>query len=136
MLLADGMNTFATSGSGEGVLTGYGECLKAVGGVADAAPCVKPMAMSDGDADGDGVPDSKDKCPNTPAGAVVDAMGCPKDSDGDGVPDYKDNCPGTPKGAKVDPMRLRDCRQHDDQRHCRSFRFRQCHAEAGHESRA
>ena len=103
-VLAEGMNTFATSGSGEGVLTGYGECLKAVGGVTDAAPCVKPMAMSDGDADGDGVPDSKDKCPNTPAGAVVDAMGCPKDSDGDGVPDFKDNCPDTPKGAKVDPM--------------------------------
>jgi len=28
------------------------------------------------DADGDGVPDSQDQCPNTPAGAVVDADGC------------------------------------------------------------
>jgi hypothetical protein len=28
------------------------------------------------DADGDGVPDSQDQCPNTPAGAVVDAHGC------------------------------------------------------------
>jgi hypothetical protein len=28
------------------------------------------------DADGDGVPDSQDQCPNTPAGAVVDAYGC------------------------------------------------------------
>ena len=28
------------------------------------------------DSDGDGVADSQDKCPNTPAGAVVDAHGC------------------------------------------------------------
>jgi hypothetical protein len=28
------------------------------------------------DADGDGVPDSQDLCPNTPAGAVVDTHGC------------------------------------------------------------
>jgi hypothetical protein len=28
------------------------------------------------DADGDGVPDSLDLCPNTPAGAIVDAHGC------------------------------------------------------------
>lgn len=31
----------------------------------------------DGDADGDGVPDSIDKCPNTPKGVKVDATGCP-----------------------------------------------------------
>lgn len=96
-----GMGPFVTSGSGEGVVTGYGECWNAVGGTPGAAPCVS--APMDGDADGDGVPDSKDRCPNTPRGAPVDADGCPKDSDGDGVPDYKDNCPGTPAGAKVDP---------------------------------
>jgi len=92
---------FVTSPSGEGVKTGYGECWNAVGGTAGAPPCVAPM--TDGDADGDGVPDSRDRCPNTPKGAPVDADGCPLDSDGDGVPDYKDNCPGTPAGAKVDP---------------------------------
>lgn len=54
------------------------------------------------DSDGDGVIDSKDKCPNTPRGVKVDMSGCPLDSDGDGVPDYKDKCPGTPKGVKVD----------------------------------
>jgi len=54
------------------------------------------------DSDGDGVPDKKDKCPNTPMGAKVDANGCPIDSDGDGVPDGIDQCPNTPKGAKVD----------------------------------
>jgi OmpA-OmpF porin, OOP family len=56
------------------------------------------------DADGDGVPDSADKCPNTPVGVKVDATGCPLDSDGDGVPDYKDQCPGTPPGVKVNQL--------------------------------
>jgi OOP family OmpA-OmpF porin len=54
------------------------------------------------DADGDGVPDYLDKCPNTPRGAPVNAQGCPVDSDGDGVPDYLDKCPNTPRGATVD----------------------------------
>ncbi len=31
----------------------------------------------DGDADGDGVMDSRDKCPDTPKGVAVDATGCP-----------------------------------------------------------
>jgi outer membrane protein OmpA-like peptidoglycan-associated protein len=54
------------------------------------------------DTDLDGVPDKKDKCPNTPKGATVDATGCPVDSDGDGVFDGLDACPNTPKGATVD----------------------------------
>src|ERR1035437_4701614 len=54
------------------------------------------------DSDGDGVPDYLDKCPNTPTGVKVDADGCPLDSDGDGVPDYLDKCPNTPTGVKVD----------------------------------
>ncbi len=54
------------------------------------------------DSDGDGVADHLDKCPNTPKGVKVDAVGCPLDADGDGVPDYLDKCPGTPKGVKVD----------------------------------
>ncbi|RZK25199.1 MAG: OmpA family protein, partial [Hymenobacter sp.] len=45
------------------------------------------------DADGDGVPDRKDKCPDTPAGVKVDLVGCPVDTDGDGVADYQDKCP-------------------------------------------
>jgi OOP family OmpA-OmpF porin len=53
------------------------------------------------DSDGDGVPDHLDKCPDTPRGVEVDAVGCPIDSDGDGVPDYLDKCPGTPKGVAV-----------------------------------
>jgi len=54
------------------------------------------------DSDGDGVKDSRDKCPGTPRGVSVNADGCPLDSDGDGVSDDKDKCPGTPAGAKVD----------------------------------
>ena len=56
------------------------------------------------DSDGDGVSDDRDRCPETPAGAAVDAVGCPLDSDGDGVYDYQDKCPATPAGATVDAV--------------------------------
>jgi OmpA-OmpF porin, OOP family len=42
------------------------------------------------DADGDGISDCFDRCPNTPGGVSVDSHGCPFDTDGDGVADYKD----------------------------------------------
>jgi OmpA-OmpF porin, OOP family len=48
------------------------------------------------DSDGDGVPDSKDECPDTPPGVKVDEKGCPLDSDNDGIPDYLDDCPDEP----------------------------------------
>lgn len=56
------------------------------------------------DSDGDGVVDSRDRCPGTPAGTPVDASGCPfdGDDDGDGVPNSLDACPGTPPGTLVD----------------------------------
>lgn len=44
----------------------------------------------DNDADGDGISDCFDRCPNTPGGVSVDSHGCPFDTDGDGVADYKD----------------------------------------------
>lgn len=44
------------------------------------------------DRDGDGVIDSRDKCPDVPAKT---ADGCP-DSDGDGIPDSRDKCPRAP----------------------------------------
>jgi outer membrane protein OmpA-like peptidoglycan-associated protein len=53
------------------------------------------------DTDGDAVPDSRDKCPDTPRGATVDAKGCPIDSDGDAVFDGLDKCPETPRGCTV-----------------------------------
>lgn len=42
------------------------------------------------DADGDGISDCFDRCPNTPGNVSVDSHGCPFDTDGDGVADYKD----------------------------------------------
>jgi outer membrane protein OmpA-like peptidoglycan-associated protein/opacity protein-like surface antigen len=56
------------------------------------------------DTDEDGVKDSKDNCPYTPMGAVVDEYGCPLDGDGDGVYDGLDICPDTPRGAAVDAV--------------------------------
>jgi OOP family OmpA-OmpF porin len=56
------------------------------------------------DSDRDGVPDEKDKCPDTPQGVQVDDVGCPVDSDKDGVPDYLDKCPDTPQGVQVDDV--------------------------------
>ncbi len=58
------------------------------------------------DSDGDGVPDSRDKCPDTPPRVQVDEFGCPLDSDQDGVPDYLDDCPETPMDVQVD---IRGC---------------------------
>ncbi len=57
---------------------------------------------TEGDVDGDGVLDDRDRCPSTPRGAIVDANGCPTDSDGDGVADGVDRCPNTARGARVD----------------------------------
>jgi OmpA-OmpF porin, OOP family len=62
---------------------------------------VEPVVVDDVDSDGDGVPDSRDQCPDTPPGTVVNDVGCPLDSDGDGVPDEIDECPNTPPGSAV-----------------------------------
>lgn len=63
-------------------------------------PCPVPK---EADSDGDGVVDSKDKCPDTPKGRKVDANGCEYDRDGDGVVDGDDKCPDvyakTPDGC-------------------------------------
>ncbi len=54
------------------------------------------------DSDADGVEDRRDTCPDTPAGAAVDAQGCPADEDQDGVFDGLDQCGHTARGATVD----------------------------------
>lgn len=44
----------------------------------DALLCVPSDDLcSDGDADGDGVPDAKDECPDTPANTAINSNGCP-----------------------------------------------------------
>lgn len=95
-----------------------------VGGGTVGGALIGALFCQAADADGDGVPDYRDKCPGTPKGAKVDEDGCEikaaaapapapapaaapaapvdGDSDGDGVVDSKDKCPGTPKGTKVD----------------------------------
>jgi outer membrane protein OmpA-like peptidoglycan-associated protein len=62
------------------------------------------------DTDKDGVIDSKDKCPNSPATVKVDKNGCPLDKDGDGVYDYEDTCPelAGPASSKGCPDRDND----------------------------
>ncbi|MBZ9538228.1 MULTISPECIES: OmpA family protein [Modicisalibacter] len=78
-----------------------GAAIGSVAGATAGALLCADYGSQATDSDGDGVPDERDQCPNTPAGVAVDADGCPLDTDGDGVPDYKDECPGTPAGVEV-----------------------------------
>lgn len=63
------------------------------------------------DTDGDGVADQRDQCLKTPAGMLVNTVGCPVpvrtekvDTDGDGVMNSADQCPETPADAVVDAV--------------------------------
>jgi OmpA family/Thrombospondin type 3 repeat len=52
------------------------------------------------DRDGDGIPDSRDACPDEPEDkdGFQDEDGCPDpDNDGDGIPDAQDKCPDEPE---------------------------------------
>jgi len=78
--------------------------------VAEPEPAPEPApvvaaapVVVDGDDDKDGVLNSADKCPTTPAGVEVDANGCKvdNDTDKDGVLNDKDICPNTPLGEAV-----------------------------------
>ncbi len=99
-------------------------CGNPSGGLAEAPPASTPAvtATSDGaaasapvapvgaapqsvpppDSDADGVIDTADRCPDTPAGVQVDAAGCPVDADADGVAGEADLCPNSPYGEPVD----------------------------------
>ncbi|HEX4872700.1 MAG TPA: OmpA family protein [Nevskiaceae bacterium] len=69
--------------------------------VEEAPPAEEVAVVAVADEDNDGVTDDVDQCPGTPAGAVVNELGCEVDSDGDGVVDRLDRCPDTPVGAQV-----------------------------------
>lgn len=67
--------------------------------------CAAPVVH---DTDGDGVNDDRDQCLKTPAGMLVNTVGCPVpvrteklDEDGDGVLNTADQCPQTPPGTVV-----------------------------------
>ncbi|MEM9072910.1 MAG: OmpA family protein [Myxococcota bacterium] len=60
------------------------------------ATATEEAEPTDGDEDGDGIPDSTDECPSEPedADGFEDDNGCPDpDNDGDGVADGDDECP-------------------------------------------
>jgi len=124
---AQSMSTdaYATDSRGQIVRSGFGLCWRTSSWTPEKAieacdpdlvkrPAPKPAAAAPApapapvpvvrvaDTDGDGVIDSLDRCPGTPAGTRVDASGCELDSDGDGIVDRLDRCPGTGRGAKVD----------------------------------
>ena len=54
-----------------------GSLAAGVGAAAAGIGAAYCWVHGDGDEDGDGVPDSRDKCPGTPRGTPVDADGCP-----------------------------------------------------------
>jgi hypothetical protein len=61
---------------------------------------VAGTGAADRDSDGDGIPDSIDKCPNEPEDKDMfeDDDGCPDpDNDHDGIPDALDKCPLDPE---------------------------------------
>lgn len=64
-----------TNAAGGLLMTTYGECVKSAGpkGMYEACGAVDECAK---DSDGDGVGNCDDKCPDTVAGAKVDANGC------------------------------------------------------------
>lgn len=78
------------------------DSAKALQDSLDRAKELEAVCRAMTDSDKDGVNDKDDKCPNTPAGAIVDSTGCPQDFDKDGVYDGLDKCPNTPSGVSVD----------------------------------
>ncbi len=79
---------------------GYGEFGVGLSYVPKIRPSRPEEPKIDGDRDGDGIPDSLDKCPNEPEDKDMfqDDDGCPDlDNDLDGIPDDKDKCPLDPE---------------------------------------
>ncbi len=80
-------------GPGMGIVPGYGiPTFRAFAGVR--------FTPTSHDRDGDGIPDDKDQCPDTPEDrdGVEDSDGCPEhdelaDDDQDGIPNIEDECP-------------------------------------------
>ncbi len=60
-----------------GIGYAFGPRTRAAAPVAAAPAAPAAPAAADPDSDGDGVPDSRDRCANTPRNLAVDANGCP-----------------------------------------------------------
>ena len=91
-----------TLGAGGGLTRGYGSPRARVFVSAGYTPF--PEAAGAADRDGDGLPDTADKCPAEPEdkNGFEDADGCPdgtRDTDGDQIPDAKDRCPAEAEDA-------------------------------------
>lgn len=85
----------------------------------------KAAIAAPSDSDGDGVIDSKDRCPDRP-GLLPE--GCPpRDSDGDGILDHEDPCAG-----EAGPMATRGCPDRDSDRDGVVDRHDTCAEIAGH----
>jgi outer membrane protein OmpA-like peptidoglycan-associated protein len=105
------------AGAGSRIANGYGAPdFRIVGLVGVAIPIGPSDAKSpdrkaalrekwreqrSGDADGDGIPDDVDACPNEPedhkGNDPSDGCPLPPDKDGDGIPDQYDRCPDVPE---------------------------------------
>jgi len=81
-VMAKSPKSYAQDGEKSVVMDAYGECWKTQGAermeeaCGDVMPSEPEVVAVDGDDDNDGVPNSRDKCPNTRPGATVDADGC------------------------------------------------------------
>ena len=75
------------------------------------------------DADGDHIPDSIDKCQNTPLNVAVDSKGCPIDISKDGAPDHK---------AKDEEKKKRFSTSTEDSTAVKPKRLEQLHKDAVH----
>ena len=85
--------------------------------VAAAPVAAAAVVVAPADDDKDGVINTLDKCPMTPAGEAVDVNGCSqsqKDDDHDGVMNTMDKCPMTPAGEAVDANGCSASQKDDD----------------------
>jgi len=103
-----------TAAAGRGLDKGYGSPdARVVAGVAFVPRPPEPIVIAKHeppppppppkplDTDGDGIPDTEDKCPTEPG--PKENEGCPdKDSDGDGIIDRLDKCPHEPGIKELD----------------------------------
>ncbi|MCJ7830070.1 MAG: OmpA family protein [Desulfobacterales bacterium] len=73
---ACGSATTADQLAAGGALAGFMQSALLAAAPPAPAPVMAPVAVTPADSDGDGVPNDRDKCPGTPAGAKVNEDGC------------------------------------------------------------